>query len=175
MSKYALSFTTQGNDLNTYYLAASVLGMVATKYSSSTISINSTYGFTATSTGKTFQTYIDGVFTDKYWQTNVKCYPVAKTYAPTSLSNNATKTSTSVSYSSSTSGSVSSLSISYLNNWLMGSAGNSGWTGVVSQSVPYINYKISCMSETDYKAFVDAIIQAGSLTDFEQTNTPIQA
>ena len=72
MAKYALSFTTQGNDLNTYYLAASVLGMVATKNSSSSVYINSSYGFNNATYAKNFQTLIDGVFDAKYWKTAVR-------------------------------------------------------------------------------------------------------
>lgn len=44
-----------------------------------------------------------------------------------------------------------------------------------ARCLPYINYKISCMGETDYKAFVAAVIKAGGLSDYEQTNTPVQA
>lgn len=174
MSKYALSFTTQGNDLNTYYLAASVLGMVASKNGSSTIFLSSSYGFVNSTYASQFQGFIDTVIESKYWTTNVKCYPAAKLYSATSISNNATKTAQSVA-NASTSGTTSSTSLTGLGSWLLGSAGNNMWSYVVNQAVPYINYKISCMSETDYKSFVTAIINAGGLTDYEQTNAPVQA
>ena len=175
MAKYALSFTTQGNDLNTYYLAASVLGMVAAKNSSTTIFVNSSNGFNNATYAKTFQTYIDAVIDSKYWQTNVKCYPVAKTFSAATLNNNAIKTATSVANATSTSGSTGSNSLSGINSWLTGVSGSNVWTAVVNQSVPYINYKISCMSETLYKEFVNAVIKAGGLSAYEQTNSPVQA
>lgn len=174
MSKYALSFTTQGNDLNTYYLAASVLGMVATKYSSSSVNINTNNGFNSASYAKTFQTYIDGVFDAKYWKTSVKCFPAAKMFAMANVSNNATKTATAVTYATSTGGTTGSNSLSGLNSWLNGLTGYNQWSNVVNLSVPYINYKISCMSETDYKDLVNAVIKAGNLTGYSQTNSPVQ-
>lgn len=174
MSKYALSFTTQGNDLNTYYLAASVLGMVATKYSSSSVNINTNNGFNSASYAKTFQTFIDGVFDAKYWKTSVKCFPAAKMFAMINVSNNATKTATVVSYSSTTTGTTANNSLSGLNSWLNGLTGYNQWSLAINQSVPYINYKISCMSETDYKDLVNAVIKAGNLTGYSQTNSPVQ-
>ena len=174
MSKYALSFTTQGNDLNTYYLAASVLGMVAAKYSTSTTYVNSSYGFVSATYASQFQGFIDSVIESKYWTTNVKCYTAAKLYSSASISNNVTKTAQSVA-NVTTGGTTSSTSLSGLASWFIGSASNSSWSSVVNQSVPYINYKISCMSETDYKAFLTAIINAGGLADYEQTNSPVQA
>ena len=174
MSKYALSFTTQGNDLNTYYLAASVLGMVATKYSSSSVNINTNNGFNNASYAKNFQTLIDGVFDAKYWKTSVKCFPAAKMFAMANVSNNATKTATTVTYATSTGGTTGANSLSGLNSWLNGLTGYNQWSNVVNLSVPYINYKISCMSETDYKDFVNAVIKAGNLTGYSQTNSPVQ-
>ncbi|MGN0029723.1 MAG: hypothetical protein ACI35Q_08375 [Marinilabiliaceae bacterium] len=172
MAKYALSFTTQGNDLNTYYLAASVLGMVAAKNSGTYIYID-TYGFNSATNANSFQTLIDGVINSKYWQTKVQCYPAQKTYSPSTLNELATKTATSVGYV--TSGSYSKYNISCLSEWLTSSSALSYTTAAIRQSLPYINYKISCMSETDYKAFVAAVIKAGGLSDYEQTNTPVQA
>lgn len=175
MAKYALSFTTQGNDLNTYYLAASVLGMVATKNSTTSIYVNSANGFNNATYAKTFQTYIDGVIDSKYWQTSVKCYPAAKTFSPAILNNNAIKTATAVANATTSSGTTGSNSLSGLNSWLTGVSGSNVWTTVVNQSVPYINYKISCMSEADFKSFVNAVIKAGGLTAYEQTNSPVQS
>lgn len=174
MAKYALSFTTQGNDLNTYYLAASVLGMVAAKNGGSYINIGTT-GFISATNAKQFQTLIDSVIESKYWQTKVNCYPAARMYSPSTLSDNATKTATSVGYV--TSGSSSKNAISNFDAWLTltSNASSSTITAAVRQSVPYINYKISCMSETDYQALVAAVIEAGGLSSYEQTNTPVQA
>lgn len=175
MAKYSLSFTTQGNDLNTYYLAASVLGMVATKNSSSSVYINSSYGFNNATYAKNFQTLIDGVFDAKYWKTAVKCFPAAKMFAMANVSNNATKTATAVTYATSTGGMTGSNSLSGLNSWLNGLTGYNQWSNVVNQSVPYVNYKISCLSETDYKDLVNAVIKAGGLTTYEQTNSQVQS
>lgn len=172
MAKYALSFTTQGNDLNTYYLAASVLGMVAAKNSDSYFNIGTT-GFASATNAKSFQTLIDAVIESKYWTTSVKCYPAAKMSSPSPFSDNATKTATSVGNTGS--GSSSRNRISYIGEWLTNNTYSDAITAAVKQSVPYINYKISCMSETDYKAFVAAVIKAGGLSDYEQTNTPVQA
>lgn len=130
MAKYALSFITQGNDLNTYYLAASVLGMVATKSSTSSVYINSSYGFNNISYAKSFQTLIDGVFDAKYWKTAVRCFPAAKMFAMGSVSNNATKTATAVAYATSSSGTTGANTLSGLNSWLNGLTGYNQWSNV---------------------------------------------
>lgn len=148
--------------------------MVVAKNSSSYVYTNSSTGFISATYAKGFQTLIDAAIESKYWQTKVNCYPAGNTYSPSTLSDYATKTATSVGYVSSNSYSQNNLS--GLGSWLSSVSGSLGsWTAIVRQSLPYINYKISCMSETDYKAFVAAVIEAGGLSDYEQTNTPVQA
>lgn len=174
MAKYALSFTTQCDTPGTYYLAASVIGLLAKKHGSSTIQFGG--GAINTESAETLQHYIDDIIDSPGTWDDFQCYPAAAASKPASISGKATTTKSEIDHYSFDSGPT--LYLGALAGWLAGtlSANVASYCSrVVEEATPYINHRISTMGQADYEALMAAVIEAGGFSAYKQTNTPVQA
>lgn len=180
MSKIALSFSTTGTFTDSFYLAASVMLKMADKIglvyvNSSSNSSGTSYSGLTPEGASAVKSAIDTIFADKDWS-SVEAVKHSTNYLGDYFQANATgisATLTGKSGSGYTKISGSALIAPIKGQGVTGDM--TAWSTCMGKIIPYINHKIAAMSESDYKAFVAAVIEAGGLSDYEQTNTPVQA
>lgn len=172
MSKIAMSFSTSGTVVDSFYLAASVMLMMAEGLSGNT-DINSSQGL-STAAASTIKSKIDAMFTSNNWS-SIKAVKHSTNRLGSYFSSYVTKTSLTLTASSSAT-SFTGVTFSSLKTLLTGAGTGSQnyWIACMSQIIPYINGKISLMSDTEYSSLCNAVINAGGFSAYTKTNEPIQ-
>ena len=171
MGKIAMSFTTSGAVNDTFHLAASVLLMVAEALGATTVSADASKGLMS-SAATTMKSRIDSIFTKNSWST-LKAVKKSPNKLAAYFTGNATKTSSTLTGSSTSGSGISGTALKAL---LEGTATayQLQWAACMGAIIPYVNYKLSLMTESDYKMLCNAVISSGGFSAYSQTNSAIQ-
>jgi len=166
-----MSFSTSGAVIDSFYLAASVMLMMAESLGSSSISADSSKGLMSTA-ATTLKSKIDTLFTNNSWS-SIKAVKHSSNKLATYFSSYATKTSTTLTGSSTSGSGITGTALKGLLDGT-GSSYQAYWAACMSAIIPYINYKFSLMSDTNYNTLCNAVITNGGYSSYTQTNTSIQ-
>lgn len=166
-----MSFSTSGAVIDSFYLAASVMLMVAESLGASTISADSSKGLMS-SAATTLKSKIDTIFSNNSWS-SIKAVKHSTNKLASYFPTYATRTSTSITGTSTSGSGITGNSLKGLLDG-SGTSYQAYWAACMSAIIPYINYKFSLMSDTNYNTLCNAVISNGGYSSYTQTNTSIQ-